>query len=260
MYFTSGFATNIGVRKSVNQDALLLLEAKYKDEKISFACICDGMGGLKDGEIASASAVKALSNWFKRDFPDILRAGNFSKINSDWYDIIIKLNTVLLNFGNQNHCATGTTLTALLLFGNGQYFIAHIGDSRAYIFNSNGYKQLTEDQTLVAREVKQGRLTPEQAENDPRKNVLLQCIGVSKDTEPEFLSGNFSARDSFVLCSDGFRHKVHEDEMGNCLMNPSVNSENSIQNALSFLIQENMKRGETDNISAIYIKAANGNG
>lgn len=256
MEFISGFATNVGIKKSVNQDAICLLEAKYKGENISFATVCDGMGGLKDGEIASASAVKTFSDWFKNTFPIILSSGDFSRIRSDWNNLISRLNQELYDYGIKNNCQTGTTLTSALLLGRGQYFIAHIGDSRAYIFTSSNIIQLTEDQTFVAREVKRGHMTKEQAENDPRKNVLLQCIGVSKDAEPEFLSDSFVAGDSFIICSDGFRHKVREDEMRECLIKNNTKSESSIQNSISVLIDENIRRGETDNISAIYIKAA----
>ena len=98
----------------------------------------------------------------------------------------------------------GTTVTAMILTG-GYYYIVNVGDSRAYEICSN-LQVLTRDQTVVAREVEQGLLTLEQAETDPRRSVLLQCIGASDVVYPDFFLGEVKKDAVYMLCSDGFRH------------------------------------------------------
>lgn len=90
--------------------------------------------------------------------------------------------------------------------------MAQVGDTRAYELGTV-ITQLTEDQSYVAREVKRGNMTPEQARIDSRRNVLLQCIGASAQVMPEIKRGMIKSGNSYLLCSDGFRHELTEDEM-----------------------------------------------
>ena len=115
-------------------------------------------------------------------------------------------------------------------------------------------KQLTQDQTLMAREISRGNLTPERAENDPRKNVLLQCIGASKIVEPEFYSGKMDEKACYLFCSDGFRHAITEAEIHSTLVPRENQSEDAMKSNLVKLIELNKEREETDNITAILIK------
>ena len=128
--------------------------------------------------------------------------------------------------------------------------IHHIGDSRIYHINS-AVKQLTIDQTLVEREVVKGRLTPEQAKNDKRRNLLLQCVGASKTIEPQVVFGTIEPG-SFVLCSDGFRHTITENEM----LHTFGENENkgTLKTGVRSLIDAAKNRGEKDNISVIVVK------
>lgn len=250
----SSYSTNTGVKKPVNQDALCILDADWKGQDVCLAVICDGMGGLRDGEVASASCINALTQWFENEFPAILQKGQMDDILGAFREKIQRLNKALMNYGNEHHCQTGSTLTALLLFEGGDYFLAHVGDSRAYEFSDSGIEQLSMDQSYVAREIRRGHMTPEQAKHDPRKNVLLQCIGVNNSVEPELKTGKFIPGASFLLCSDGFRHEVHENEMMSVLAAVDYKSEQAVKSAIDSLIDLNIKRGETDNITALYVK------
>ena len=113
---------------------------------------------------------------------------------------------------------------------------------------------MTEDQTLVAREVRRGNMTPEQAEADPRRNVLLQCIGASRVVVPQFLQFDFDINQTYMMCSDGFRHKVSEQEIHKAF-SPSVISDKQvvIDNSKA-LVELNKSRMETDNITVLTIK------
>ena len=101
----------------------------------------------------------------------------------------------------------GTTITAFLLAGN-RFFVWHVGDSRLYKISSSKIERLTNDHTVIAKEVAEGRLTEKEAKNDPKRNVLLQCIGASERVKPDMFCGEVKKGDILLLCSDGFRHEI----------------------------------------------------
>lgn len=247
-----GFCSDIGIRKSVNQDSLSVLEAVVEGQLVILAIICDGMGGLSKGELASASVIHAFGKWFKNDLAATHL--DLDTIQTQWGMLVKRSNEMIWNYGSASGIQLGTTLTAMLIIGDSQYFIGHVGDSRAYIV-TNGVQQLTEDQTFVAREIKRGNMTPEQAETDPRRNVLLQCIGASHQVEPDFIRGYIEPGSGFLLCSDGFRHVISEEEVYNELSELRNNySRDQIDVSLRKLIDLNMSRGETDNITAVFLQ------
>ena len=245
--------TDVGIRKKVNQDAFCLYTASSGPKKIVFAAVCDGMGGLKLGELASAFLLNAFSGWFEKVFPEGLKQGcDFGLISEQWGDIVQKQNELIRDYGSGQGVALGTTLTAMLIC-DGDFAAVHVGDSRLYRINKS-IEQLTEDHSLVALEVKQGKLTPEQARTDRRGNVLLQCVGASPTVEPQFLTGKAEENDVFMLCSDGFRHKLTEDELLGVLAPELLNDERIMRKTVVDLINLNKSRGETDNITSVLIK------
>lgn len=248
-YITS-FCTDVGIKKKVNQDSLCIKKALLKDKTILMAMVCDGMGGLSKGELASATVVRGFSDWFAKNL--VSTQGEIEKIKKQWEDLILSLNTKLWNYGKKNAVELGTTLTAILLVDGIEYLIAQVGDSRAYEIGQT-INQITEDQSFVAREVKRGNMTKEQALVDPRRNVLLQCIGASKSVAPAFYEGQIGVHKGFLLCSDGFRHKVLEQEMFQAFAGMESATKEQIEEKLRQLVEENKKRGETDNITAVYI-------
>lgn len=254
MRFLSAFHTDVGTTKEVNQDAFCLKIAKTKRENIAFAVLCDGMGGLKNGELASALVVNAFSNWFDIQLPTQITSGlSAQTIGSQWKQLAIEQNQKIMEYGKANGISLGTTLSAILLINN-QYYMIHVGDSRIYQID-DGIAQLTKDHTVVAHEVEQKRLTEAEAKSDKRKNVLLQCIGASKTVIPDFTSGTFSAETVFMLCSDGFRHEVEESEMFGLLAPRLLGNERVMEKTLVDLVELNKTRGEQDNITALLIKA-----
>ena len=149
----------------------------------------------------------------------------------------------------------GTTITALLIVDNDFWIIAHVGDSRGYRIKDN-IDMLTEDQTVVQLEVRRGRITREEAEFDSRSNVLLQCCGCFDDVTPIFSYGNVEKNCVYMLCSDGFRHRISPMEMYEFL-NPVVNyNENIMQQNAIKLVELNKFRKEDDNISVLLIRTA----
>lgn len=265
-HYTVAAQTDAGIVKPVNQDSLTVKVANTNYGEAAFAVLCDGMGGLEQGEVASSVVVRAYEQWFLREFPHFLAKGfSESALERIWHQLANTCNERILDYGRERSAMMGTTLTAMLLL-DGRYYILHIGDCRVYVMG-NGMEQLTTDQTYVAREVALGHMTPEQAQNDARRNVLLQCIGTVSSVKPDFLQGDLYAGDSFLVCSDGFRHSLTDMEVYSychtAFENMDWRVEKRLENShimngqLRYLIDMNKERGERDNISAILAKAVN---
>lgn len=271
-HYTVAAQTDIGIMKNVNQDSLTVKVANTPYGEAAVAVLCDGMGGLEQGEIASAVVVRAYEQWFLKAFPSALEERNGKMdirwLQNHWESIANDCNARILDYSRERKNTMGTTLTVLLLFG-GNFYISHVGDCRVYHMTDFGdkMKQVTTDQTYVEREVALGHMTPEQAKNDSRRNVLLQCIGTVRQVEPDFIVGEYQPQDSFLLCSDGFRHQLLEQEiydychlaLNDIKWYVEYRQENSrLMNVqLKYLIEQNKKRMEKDNISAILIKIMN---
>lgn len=259
IHYLAAAQTDIGLVKQVNQDSLTVKVADTELGEVALAVICDGMGGLAKGELASATVIRAFERWFYEQLPHRLKKWNVGALQKEWEQLVADCNIRIREQGSQN---MGTTLTAMLLFA-GSYYMIHVGDCRAYELTEEVF-QLTQDQTFVAREVARGRMTKEQAKNDSRRNVLLQCIGVKECVEPEFLTGKIVPGACYLLCSDGFRHEVSRQEMLESVEEKAwelIKKQkeygeimSGMNEAIDDLIEKNKSRGERDNISAILVQ------
>lgn len=252
MGFITGFCSETGTTKRVNQDSLCIKHARTPEGEIVLAVICDGMGGLSKGELASATVIRGFADWFGRELPALVRSHETEGVPKQWTRLIQEQNQKLWEYGKANQVELGTTLTAMLMFEQGKYFIAQVGDTRAYELGTQ-ITQLTEDQSYVAREVKRGNMTPEQARIDSRRNVLLQCIGASTQVMPDITQGNVKTGNSYLLCSDGFRHELSEEEILREVGRGDVSDSTAITRLLTGMVHLNEERGEKDNISALLI-------
>lgn len=252
MRFTATAETDIGISKATNQDSVLIKHASTDTGEVLMAIICDGMGGLAKGELASATVIRRFAKWFHEELPMELVKPNLNVIGAQWALMLKELNQTILEYGSAHGVSLGTTFSGILFVG-GQFVIAHVGDSRVYHIGSL-LRQLTTDQTFVAREVSRGNMTPEQAKVDKRRNLLLQCVGASKQVEPQVICGT-TETGTYLLCSDGFRHEISQKEIFDCL-NPVMLTDRCVMhNYTRHLIELVKARRERDNISAIVIKA-----
>ena len=242
--------TEVGLKKSCNQDSVILKRAKFKGKEVCLGIICDGMGGLSCGEFASKSIVEAFSDWFLYSYSKYDSGWDESRIREDIGCIISSGNEGLLHYGKEHGIYLGTTVTAFLLVEN-RFFVWHVGDSRLYKISSSKIYKLTDDHTVIAKEIAEGRLTEKEAKKDPRRNVLLQCIGATSDVNPDMFCGEVEKGDILLLCSDGFRHEVSEKEILNMLLKCDNSKFNE---KLRELIDLNLKRKELDNISVALVK------
>jgi serine/threonine protein phosphatase PrpC len=253
MEVLTAICTDVGIKKATNQDSLLIKVADTPVGKVVLAVICDGMGGLSKGEVASASVICAFSEWFDHELPSQMAKEELNDIPYRWERLIKEQNQRIAEYGKSIKIQLGTTLTALLLIESKFTLIGHVGDSRVYRIHHR-LEVLTEDQTVVAREMKRGRLTPEQAKSDPRRNVLLQCIGASKLVVPEFLYGHPEPGEVYMLCSDGFRHMITEAEIFHAFSPDVLTDERVMEQKAKELVELNKERREMDNITVLLIK------
>lgn len=254
MNFITAVHTDIGIRKSTNQDSALVMEAETDIGNVLLTVICDGMGGLAKGEVASSAVIQEFSQWFENQLPEILSIGDpTDRIFSSWEKISFACNDKIAQYGKRQGVSMGTTLAAMLI-ANGKYFIINIGDSRVYALSDQVYL-LTKDQTFVQREIDMGRMTYEEAMHSPQRNVLLQCIGASNFIEPDFYTGAVSPNQVFMICSDGFRHLISDAEIYDN-MNPYVlTDEKTMFDRCVYLTELNKSRMERDNITVLLVKA-----
>lgn len=245
--------SDIGTAREKNQDSILYRHALYGDKEIVMAIVCDGMGGLSDGEVASAVVIDAFEKWFSNSLQIELEDLNMCVIAGKWSLLLKTLNMELKAYGQTTGRRMGTTFTGTL-FVNDQYVIVHVGDSGMYYVGSS-LTQLTVDHTYVAREISKGILMPEQAKTSKYRNVLLQCIGASKIVEPQIICGKMKPG-FYLLCSDGFRHVLLEEEICGALNYENLFCRQLMQKECRRLIDLIKCRQERDNISVILIRAS----
>ncbi|MFQ9516008.1 MAG: PP2C family protein-serine/threonine phosphatase [Eubacterium sp.] len=253
MNYIISATTDVGIRKKTNQDSLSVKIINTNQGRMAFAILCDGMGGLQKGEVASAAVIHAFNQWVTEELPSLCNGPiQDHVIREQWCEIITSMNEKIKNYGNVNHVQLGTTAVVMLITEK-RYYILNVGDSRAYEIWIE-ITQLTKDQTFVERQVSLGNMTREQAEQDSRKNILLQCVGASPEVYPEMFFGDTKKDAVYMLCSDGFRHEITPEEIY-AGFNPGVLlSKENMQNNAIHLININKQRQENDNISVALIR------
>ncbi len=255
LYYSS--STDAGIVKTVNQDSIFIRVGKNKYSTYGVFAVADGMGGLSHGEVASRMTCDALNVWWEEYLPDILKSNSnsnskklFEHLEISLQELFNKVNSEIYCYASQTGEKAGTTLTVLFIY-NSEFLIKHIGDSRIYRIGKE-VVQLTCDHTWVAYQVISGNITPKEARNHPKRNILTQCLGVFTELDIYTKKGIIENRDVFLICSDGFYDKLMDNDLlkGVVLLreNPSYGDE-----LAGDLISYVKRRGERDNISLIMV-------
>ena len=231
MKLSVGYRTDIGRLRERNEDSLLVKDRLF--------AVADGMGGHRGGDVASAMTLEAL------DQLDVPPEGPLDALVEE----IRKVNRAVLERGSEDGTlrGMGTTLTALLV-EDARAHLAHVGDSRAYLLRDGAFQQLTEDHTLVQRMVREGRITPEQAEHHPQRSILTRALGVDDELAPDPLTLDIHEGDRILLCTDGLTGMLGEDEIRQVLEN-----EPDAQRAADALVGAANRAGGDDNITVIVV-------
>lgn len=246
--------TFVGSVKTVNQDSYCVLVGQTGSEEVGLLAVCDGVGGLSSGELASSVTVRELSRWFEggvaKGLADSASAGGIvlPDVRRLWTGYFEDLNGRMWAYSQNLNVRMGTTFTGVVLAGGG-LVVGHVGDCRAYRLGPDGAELLTRDQTLVQRELDAGRISAEQARRHPQASVILQALGAQEAIAPAFSFGEASPGDTLLVCSDGFHRRLDEGDLA--LLAEAEGTEEALLDALDTLIARAIDRGEKDNITAV---------
>ncbi len=245
--------TDIGTKRASNQDSVSVKVQVVNGIKNYFLIVCDGVGGLSMGEYASKSVRESLERWFLYEYPGLIGIPDGKKsILEQLRREILTENEILFTYGQERGLQLGTTVSALLLTER-HYYIAHVGDSRIYRLGRE-LIQITEDQTLIERKIRQGLLTREQAKREPGQNIILQCVGSRPDVEVLLYHGEYSPDEGFMVCSDGFYHRIRQKEIIKSFYGKKCSSTERLGQEIKRQIRRVKRRGERDNISVAVIR------
>jgi serine/threonine protein phosphatase PrpC len=233
--------TDVGLVRSENQDfgaCTTPLEERRSRPGGRLLIVADGMGGHRGGATASRLAAETVKSQFLgSDAPDI---------GSALRESLLRANSRIFSEAQSNPDLRGMgTTTSVLVVHEGKGWIGHVGDSRIYLIRAGAIRQLTDDHSLVATMMREGLLTPEEAESHPRRNVLQRSMGVAQEVEIDVLGPiDLQVGDMFILCSDGLHGLVKEKELNEL-------SDGDLDAVADELLQRALSRGAPDNVTLI---------
>jgi PPM family protein phosphatase len=247
LLFDAAMLTHVGAVRTRNEDVVVYATARDNAAAVrrgSMALVADGMGGHAAGEVASRLAAEIIRRvYFESDgsIPMVL-ASAFAAANRE-----------IISFAARHpECAgMGTTCTTLALADN-QAWLAHIGDSRAYLLRDGSLAKLSVDQTLTAQLVREGKMTEEEAADSPVGNVILQALGMGPEIRPLIWAESLPllAGDVLVLCTDGLCGLVHDDTIAEIVGHLPPTE------ACKALVETALAAGGHDNISVGIVRTA----
>jgi protein phosphatase len=194
-----------GVVRNSNQDAFI---AGNISPEVTFAVVCDGMGGANAGNVASEIAVKTISEYLYNSYRDNMTPDDVEKIIKN---AISSANYMIYDKSVKNEAfkGMGTTVTVALIKDKTAIY-AHVGDSRIYLV-SDQIKQLTKDHSMVQSLIESGKITAQDAKVHPRKNIITRALGVEEQVIADFGLMFLHDGDTLMLCTDGLTNFVSED-------------------------------------------------
>ena len=248
-----GAATDKGSVADHNEDCLFTLSAALSQENdllpLGLYIVADGISGREQGAAASALAVRLVADWvlsrvFHPFLLDLGHSANQQPIHQVLREAIIAANGKL-----HEACANaGTTLTCAFVLGTNA-FIAHVGDSRAYLVNKSTIRQLTTDHSLVNRLIELGQLTPEEAKTHPQRSVLYRALGRAGNLEIDTYLQSLPIHSSLLLCSDGLWQAVSQEDIL-----AAISAAPSPQTACRQLAAQAKANGGEDNITVVLVQ------
>jgi len=247
MKMLSAGVTDVGIKRTRNEDNLLTLG----DENVY--AVAYGMGGHSSGEIASQIAVEGIANFFKATRQDEEITWPYKMDKNRPYDenrfiMSIKLANLRIFEASQREAryrGMGTTIAGMN-FVDGDVLIAHVGDSRVYRIRNGQITQITEDHSLLNDYIKAKKLTPEEIENFPHKNVIVRALGMKETVLVDLSRHPLQEGDLFLACSDGLSGMVTDEQ----LLDVSQRTPD-LEQAAKTMVEMANKAGGVDNITVI---------
>ncbi|HEY7932888.1 MAG TPA: Stp1/IreP family PP2C-type Ser/Thr phosphatase [Solirubrobacteraceae bacterium] len=226
--------TDTGRQRRANEDSLFARAPLF--------AVADGMGGAQAGEVASQLAVEVFRHGLGDEAatdPEGSLTARAQEANSRIYE---------LSQSNAEHAGMGTTLTVAYV-GEDEVSVAHVGDSRAYCLRDGELLRLTDDHSLVDELMRQGKLTPEEAQEHPQRSIITRALGPEPAVEVDTRTHRARAGDLYLLCSDGLTTMVPEARLAEIL---SANE--SLRDTGEALLAAANEAGGRDNITVVLFR------
>ena len=246
--------TDVGRKRPHNEDAHLLLPEEQ------LYCVADGMGGHASGEVAARLAVEEMAEFFQLTGRDEETTWPFRQDPARTQDenrllAAVKLANLRIHEraqADQRLRGMGTTLVAASFpKGERTLLVGHVGDSRAYLFRAGAVRQLTEDHSLLNDYLRTKRLTPDEVESFPHKNVIVRALGMKPTVEVDLIREELRDGDVVLLCCDGLSGMVPDARMGEILRA----SHGDLKLAARALVDAANEAGGADNITCVLVAA-----
>lgn len=237
--------TDVGLRRQENQDTYAFEEFGAPGTVV--AIVCDGMGGVQGGQLASSLAVstymEALHERVHTDMTTEQVAGMAA-------ECVRQANRAVYerSFEDDGYHGMGTTLVSAIV-SDDTAVISNVGDSRAYHISSDGIRRVTRDHSVVESLIEAGNITPEQARTHPNRNLITRALGPDRSIECDSFVVTLASEDCLLLCSDGLSNTVEDGEMLEI-----VRAESDGVQALARLVELSKRRGAPDNVTAVLIR------
>ena len=236
--------TDVGLKRATNQDCFEF--GQLEKGAVTWAVVCDGMGGMAAGHVASAEAVRVISQSLKNNltpkstpsFINNLLKTSIESANAAIYDMAIK---------DEALRGMGTTVVAVVIVKGVAYF-AHVGDSRAYCYFEKALRQITTDHSVVQTMVDTGQITVDEAKNHPNKNIITRALGIAPYVDIDFAENQIKENEVIILCSDGLTNCIDDELLA---LSASDNDFETLADRLVDLANQN---GGNDNITVVAVK------
>lgn len=235
--------TDIGRIRSVNEDSAAIHSA---NDGLTVAVVADGMGGHQAGDVASRTTTEAVLRKLRelrremtpREWEEsVVRAVRYA--NAEVYGMAAL---------KASYAGMGTTLVLAVAIDS-RLLIAHVGDSRAYLFRAGRLTLLTDDHSLVHELLRAGEIAAEEARSHPRRNVLTRALGTEQTIEADIRHIDWEPGDLLLLCSDGLNNMLPDDEIRRVLA-----ADESTERKAERLIEQALSAGGDDNVTAVIVE------
>lgn len=234
--------TDTGKVRDMNQDAF---KTGFFKDGGAWAVVCDGMGGVSGGQVASEICVNEVSSHIEKG---CRKSMSMKSVKNLLVSAITAANIKVFETASENkeYFGMGTTVVAVVIL-NGFAVVAHVGDSRAYFIN-NDIRQITRDHSVVQYLIDTGRITKEAAKTHPDRNVITRAVGVNIDVDIDVDIIPINEGEIILICSDGLYEYVSENEMFDMIKNPDEDE------PAKKLLEMANEAGGKDNITVVTVE------
>lgn len=238
------YASDVGAVRSTNQDCC---DGGLFSQNSAWAVVCDGMGGARGGNVASAIATEQIRSAVTSGFTENLSKENIKNL---MINAVRRANDAVhaMSLEREDLHGMGTTVV-LLVAAKGYLHVVHVGDSRAYLQNGEGLAQITMDHSYVQDLVNFGQITKEEARVHPQRNIITRVLGVHEEVQCDYDLFDFSPGSIALACSDGLTSYMEDGLLEEYIGKYGQNGETLAKQ----LIQYAVESGGSDNITVAVV-------